>query len=86
MDASACRVVYIDDRFNTERWLTREALSSFATPQRKVSGDLNGLPPDLRANVQAVLSIFSQGTGSCHQVSTLDRLLSYSRFALVYHH
>jgi hypothetical protein len=71
MDASACRVVYIDDRFNTERWLTREGLSTLTTPQ-KVSGDLNGLPPDLQANVQAVLSVFSQGTKCCYEFSIID--------------
>lgn len=61
MDASACRVVYIDDRFDAERWLTREGAATPTTPQRKVSDDLNDLPPDLQANVQAVLSVFSQG-------------------------
>ena len=67
MDASACRVVYIDDRFNTERWLARESLFSPNNPQKKVSEDINGLPPDLQANVHAVLSVFSQGmTESCH--------------------
>jgi hypothetical protein len=67
MDASACRVVYIDDRFNTERWLARENLVSATTPQRKVSEEINGLPPDLQANIHAVLSVFSQGmTNSCH--------------------
>ena len=62
MDASACRVVYIDDRFNTERWLTRDVLSTPTAPQWRVSEDLTGLPPDLQANVHAVLSVFSQGT------------------------
>src|SRR4051812_9099756 len=67
MDASACRVVYIDDRFNTERWLARESLLSPSHPQKKVSEDINGLPPDLQANIHAVLSVFSQGmANSCY--------------------
>jgi hypothetical protein len=80
MDASACRVVYIDDRFNGERWLTREGLSTPTTPQRKVPGDLNGLPPDLQANVQAVLSVFSQGTKCYCEFSPINPPLSYSGF------
>lgn len=59
---SACRVVYIDDRFHTEKWLSRDGLS--ASAQRKVSADLSELPPDLRANVNAILSVFIQGKNS----------------------
>jgi hypothetical protein len=69
MDASACRVVYIDDRFNTERWLARESLFSPTTPQRKLSEDINGLPPDLQANIHAVLSVFSQGMTNSYYIS-----------------
>jgi hypothetical protein len=77
MDASACRVVYIDDRFYTERWLTRDGLSTPTAPQRKVSEDLTGLPPDLQANIHAVLSVFSQGTkDSCH-ICTVDPALPF---------
>ncbi len=61
MDASACRVVYIDDRFHTERWLSRDGLSTSASAQRKLSADISELPPDLQANVNAILSVFSQG-------------------------
>jgi hypothetical protein len=71
MDASACRVVYIDDRFNTERWLARENLFPPTTPQRKVSEDINGLPPDLQANIHAVLSVFSQGMTNSYYISPL---------------
>ena len=69
MDASACRVVYIDDRFNTERCITRESLFPPTTPQRKVSGDIDGLPPDLQANIHAVLSVFSQGMTNSRYIS-----------------
>jgi hypothetical protein len=84
MDASACRVVYIDDRFSTERWLTRESISTPTTPQRKVSEDPNGLPPDLQANVQAVLSVFSQGTKNSCDIDAMDLALPCSCFTLIH--
>ena len=83
MDASACRVVYIDDRFNTERWLTREGLSSPTTPQRKVPEDLNALPSDLRANVHAALSVFSQGTSRWHPTCDVQLTFSCPCFTLI---
>src|SRR5436190_23894469 len=85
MDASACRVVYIDDRFNTERWITREGFSTPVAPQRKVSEDLNGLPPDLQANVHAVLSVFSQGTRNCVAFPpSVDSMQPYFYVPLLY--
>ena len=61
MDAAACRVIYIDDRFDTEKWLSREAPATPISPSKSHQTDFNELPPDLRANVNAILSVFSQG-------------------------
>ena len=62
MDPSACRVIYIDDRFNTERWISREGLSAPTTPQRTtVQANFGELPVDLQANVNAFLTVFNQG-------------------------
>jgi hypothetical protein len=60
MDPSACRVIYIDDRFNTERWISRDGLTP-ATPKISAQPDFSELPPDLQANVNAFLSVFNQG-------------------------
>lgn len=61
MDPSACRVIYIDERFNAERWISRDGLSS-STPQRSgFQGEFSDLPPDLQTNVNAFLSVFNQG-------------------------
>jgi hypothetical protein len=62
MDPAACRVIYIDDRFNTERWISRDGLATPATPQ-KTSPDIefSKLPQDLQANVNAFLTVFNQG-------------------------
>lgn len=61
MDPSACRVIYIDERFNTERWISRDGLS-VSTPQRKGSQvEFSDLPPDLQTNVNAFLTVFNQG-------------------------
>ncbi|KIV89109.1 hypothetical protein, variant [Exophiala mesophila] len=60
MDPGACRVMYIDERFNTERWISREGLSP-STPQRKGSQvEFSDLPHDLQTNVNAFLSVFNQ--------------------------
>jgi hypothetical protein len=62
MDPSACRVIYIDDRFNTERWISREGLSAPPTPQRtNAQANFGELPADLQANVNAFLTVFNQG-------------------------
>jgi hypothetical protein len=61
MDPSACRVIYIDERFNTERWISREGLSP-TTPARAGSQvEFSDLPPDLQTNVNAFLTVFNQG-------------------------
>lgn len=61
MDPSACRVVYIDERFNTERWISRDGLSP-STPQRVGSQvEFSDLPVDLQCNVNAFLTVFNQG-------------------------
>jgi hypothetical protein len=60
MDPSACRVIYIDERFNTERWISREGLTP-ATPKPASAPDFSELPPDLQANINAFLSVFNQG-------------------------
>lgn len=68
MDPSACRVIYIDDRFNTERWISRDGLGPVPHNQRKLSvADFDELPPDLQANVNAFLSVFNQGIHLCHR-------------------
>ncbi|ETI28528.1 hypothetical protein G647_00978 [Cladophialophora carrionii CBS 160.54] len=60
MDPSACRVIYIDERFNTERWISREGLSP-TTPSRAGSQvEFSDLPPDLQTNVNAFLTVFNQ--------------------------
>ena len=62
MDPSACRVIYIDERFNTERWISRDGLSGLSDRQRRSStSDFHELPEDLQANVNAFLSVFNQG-------------------------
>lgn len=62
MDPGACRVIYIDERFNTERWISREGLSQGA-PQRTSSQlEFSDLPYDLQTNVNAFLTVFNQGT------------------------
>ncbi|KPI42752.1 3',5'-cyclic-nucleotide phosphodiesterase regA [Cyphellophora attinorum] len=61
MDPSACRVIYIDSRFNTERWISRDGLSTPITPQKNNSDlEFSKLPPDLQANVNAFLTVFNQ--------------------------
>lgn len=64
MDPAACRVIYIDDRFNTERWISREGLNVPPTPSSRLPSqtDFGDLPSDLQANVNAFLSVFNQGT------------------------
>ncbi|RMZ80977.1 hypothetical protein DV738_g2380, partial [Chaetothyriales sp. CBS 135597] len=61
MDPSACRVIYIDDRFNTEGWISRDGLAP-STPHRAGSQQVvfSELPPDLQANVNAFLNVFNQ--------------------------
>ncbi|OAL34352.1 hypothetical protein AYO20_06405 [Fonsecaea nubica] len=60
MDPSACRVIYIDERFNTERWISREGLSP-STPARADSQvEFSDLPLDLQTNVNAFLTVFNQ--------------------------
>lgn len=62
MDPSACRVIYIDERFNTERWISRDGIGPASYDKRKSSSaDFDELPPDLQANVNAFLSVFNQG-------------------------
>ncbi|KAK5106425.1 3',5'-cyclic-nucleotide phosphodiesterase [Lithohypha guttulata] len=61
MDPSACRVIYIDERFNTERWISRDGIGPASYDKRKSSSaDFDELPPDLQANVNAFLSVFNQ--------------------------
>ena len=61
MDPAACRVIYIDERFNTERWICRDGLTPH-TPQRAGSEvEFSELPVDLQSNVNAFLTVFNQG-------------------------
>lgn len=61
MDPAACRVIYIDERFNTERWISRDGLMP-STPQRAGSEvEFSDLPLDLQSNVNAFLTVFNQG-------------------------
>ena len=60
MDPSACRVVYIDDRFNTERTISRDASTPIA-PRKASYTAFEELPQDLQANISAFLSVFNQG-------------------------
>ena len=65
MDPSACRVIYIDSRFNTERWISRDGLSTPITPQKNTNDlEYSKLPHDLQANVNAFLTVFNQGTSA----------------------
>ncbi|KIW15448.1 hypothetical protein PV08_05494 [Exophiala spinifera] len=60
MDPAACRVIYIDERFNTERWISRDGLMP-STPQRAGSEvEFSDLPLDLQSNVNAFLTVFNQ--------------------------
>lgn len=61
MDPSACKVIYIDDRFNVERWITRDGLPTATSPKSGPQADFSDLPPDLQSNVNAFLSVFNQG-------------------------
>ncbi|KAK5939929.1 3',5'-cyclic-nucleotide phosphodiesterase [Knufia obscura] len=61
MDPSACRVIYIDERFNTERWISRDGIGPATDRLRRSStSDFELLPPDLQVNVNAFLSVFNQ--------------------------
>ncbi|EXJ79585.1 3',5'-cyclic-nucleotide phosphodiesterase [Capronia epimyces CBS 606.96] len=60
MDPAACRVVYIDERFDTERWISREALSPGSSHRRGSQFDFSDLPADLQSNISAFLSVFNQ--------------------------
>jgi hypothetical protein len=78
MDPSACRVVYIDERFNTERWISRDGLSP-NTPTRAGSQvEFTALPPDLQMNVNAFLTVFNQGKPPTipHSIAQADNLHS----------
>lgn len=70
MDPSACRVIYIDDRFNTERWISRDGINTTNYDKRKSSSaaDFDDLPSDLQANVNAFLSVFNQGESTRAQL------------------
>ncbi|KAK5465451.1 3',5'-cyclic-nucleotide phosphodiesterase [Exophiala xenobiotica] len=60
MDPAACRVIYIDERFNTDRWIHRDGLAP-NTPQRVGSEvEFSELPVDLQSNVNAFLTVFNQ--------------------------
>lgn len=64
MDPASCRVIYIDDRFPAEKWLTRDVVSSPTTNNKAKEAlalELAELPPELQANVNAVLGVFNQG-------------------------
>ncbi|KAG9777916.1 HD-domain/PDEase-like protein, partial [Aureobasidium melanogenum] len=62
MDPAACRVIYIDERFNGETWISREGLAAESPRnQRRASQvDCTSLPPDLQSNVNAFLTVFNQ--------------------------
>jgi len=62
MDPSACRVIYIDERFNTEKWISRDGLGSSDRLRRSSISVFEALPADLQVNVDAFLSVFNQGT------------------------
>jgi len=64
MDPASCRVIYIDDRFPAEKWLTRDMVPSSTTNNginQALALDLAELSLDLQANVNAVLGVFNQG-------------------------
>ena len=69
MEAASCRVIYIDDRFTTEKWLTRDTTSPTTGSNHRLnqglSLDLAELPLDLQANINAILGVFSQGMILC---------------------
>ena len=62
MDANQCRVLYIDDRFPSERWLSRNSTASGYDSNLSNRGAL--LPVELQTNVDAILQVFSQGRSS----------------------
>ena len=64
MDPASCRVIYIDDRFPAEKWLTRDVVASPSGSNRIKEApafDLVDPPADLQANVNAILGVFNQG-------------------------
>lgn len=78
MDPASCRVIYIDDRFPIEKWLTRDSATSTTTTNDRVNQalwmDLVELPPDLQANVNALVYVFNQGR--------IPLFATYSRYVL----
>lgn len=75
MDPASCRVIYIDDRFPAEKWLTRDTVSSPTTNNRinqALALDLAELPLDLQANVNAALAVFNQGKFGSSQTTFTD--------------
>ena len=65
MDPSSCTVVYVNERSKRDRWVRRlsEAASGEAVVQKDVSGALfsNEETDDVRADLEALLSVFKQG-------------------------
>ena len=60
MDANQCRVVYVDDRFTADRWVSRGSMSStFSEPTYSARG--MAIPSELQPNVDALMQIFTQG-------------------------
>lgn len=59
MDANQCRVLYIDDRFPTEKWLSRNSIASGHESNVSTRGMV--LPVELQTNIDAILQVFSQG-------------------------
>jgi hypothetical protein len=75
MEPASCRVIYIDDRFPTEKWLNRDVMSSPTTHKRvseALALDLAELPPDLQANVNAILGVFNQGESAVRHSGDLN--------------
>ena len=60
MDPSSCRLAYLDDRFPTDKWLSK---GSTSYSQDILQSQRMNLPADLQANLDAILQIFSQGKG-----------------------
>lgn len=59
MDANQCRVVYVDDRFIADRWVSRGSMSStFSEPTYSARG--MAIPSELQPNVDALMQIFTQ--------------------------
>ena len=79
MEPASCLVIYIDDRFTVEKWLSRDRLNLSSTltdtkTSPEFSNQLDDIPEDLETNVNAILAVFNQGRLSVHHMTGRESL------------